>query len=289
MGYISKIAALGLASMLSVGNAEMQAPKQQKSASASAYQRKASDGEFLKLYDDVKWFEDKNRANRLDELQPQAASARAFGKRAARLAERYDDIIGPPVKVYTCGKHVAIEFDRKEFLSGEFFSRISDYGKGPFSLRKVFVKTPKNLHDRKEIRLPIPEGYNMQPASEVSFASLHEAVSLYNLQLRAMSENDRFTRKGYCISDQLDSIGRDLWNSAVGKSYFSGSELDVRAPKGTNRIIVAATGDYKGKLGIFSLSISPDGLTDLWFKELADDTAHEIEEWTEARIKFGKN
>lgn len=286
MRYMKTIAAIALASFL--GQSPIHAQKTAQQSKQTVYQR---DVEFEKLYADLESFENGRRGKSVNQNLESAAGSN-FRARIQKLAKRYGFDLGETVKICTCGNYIQAEFDSfKHFTLGEFSTvmyngRVKDVTAYGSHLKKI-TAFPGQEPVMKD--LEIPEGYNMQRISETDFLTLREAVSLYNLQTNESRDDDRdwFESERYnCAYNQLRFINIELAESIGIEVRELGSDnLEVRAPKGTDRIVVSGFGEYVGKDILFTLSIRPDGKTDLWMKEL---DVNETETRTEKEIKFPK-
>ena len=286
MRYL-KIAAIGLAAMLFQPVHAQKTPSKKSDGRQVTYQR---DLEFEGLYTDLKRFEDQNRGKEYENYMDRTDSiaGKKFRGELNKLPGRHGFYLDGTVNVFTCGNYIGSRFEdpsrtlelREEFMFGEFFAVERNF-RG--TSKKIYVIQDK---DGFSIRnsIDVPQEYNMQPVSETDFSSLREAIQLYNSQLQYMdpiylsSEGERYG----CIYDQLLDISLELAKLS-GIEACDACVSQTRAPKGTLNIVMSGIGQYHEKTGLFTLSVSPDGKTDLWFK---DKDGNEIREETE--IKFAK-
>lgn len=279
MRYFRSLAAPLLALSL-LQPAQAQTPSQPaKQTAKQAYQAPQRDEEFLRLYDDVKWFEDSRRENheKLGSFSGPVA-ARIFKDSISRLAKRYVSDIRELASLYTCGKYLQVDSDNdlyKRLIFGDFF--VVAHNGGVDYDDSILKKITRNRGNRLGINvvdLDMPEDTNMQRISKTSFADLREAISLYNRQIK--EENDRqWTTEGHqCAQAQIIRIRNELLEAAEIRD--DSGTIDISAPKGSSNIVLYGVGEFKPGLPfvlskyVYTVSISPDGTADLWFKDSDD-------------------
>ena len=287
MRYTKEIATAGLALLLSQSPLETQTNKPQQTTRQTTQTQKAyrRDEEFLKLYEDLRRYEDYYDRTIPEDNRHRNVAAEAgdfFQERARQLAKRYGLELDT-TDMSTCGNYISLtDFGFGKYLLGEFNVASSSFGNN--EVEKIFVQPAKDGYKIVKWESGGSDLFNMQRISDTDFWSLRDAILLYRSQI---DEKSHIIARNICAEDQLSRIERELLEVFGIFGIISNGDLSVpfiRAPKGSNRIILTDLAVYNGIPGIYSMSIAPDGKNNIWFKDVEGKETFNIE----ATIKFGE-